>query len=343
QRRGSPARARPLPVLRRRLPPQPRVDVLGVPRLLQPRQLPAQVARPPEAPAEERLLEPAVEVLHAAVELRLPLGDEHRADAEAEAEADHPRQGPRRCPPAGQFAGVIELDLLRPAQVLPALAQEAEHLVHAPGVGQAQADGAVEGILADPDGVAVAAPPEVDRPDQIDLVQLVGGAGLRAGVVLPGQQWGQAHPWGRQAVALEDALDGALAGEGPDAQGSQLAQDGGGPDEAVAGGRGGVGLEAAADGADGPLQVRRGGLGDGVGAPGQVVEALGAVLQVAMPPLVEPGLDATQGRAEVVDGAAGEAETDGALTRREFVVHGLSSAGQPLAVACGELSSAVSG
>src|SRR5262249_20834222 len=76
-------------------------------------------------------------------------------------------------------------------------------------------------------------------------------------------------------------------------------------------------------------------LGDVVVGPGEVVQALGAVLQVAMPPLVEPGLDATQGHADVVDGAAGEAETDGALPRREFVVHGLSSAGQPLAVACG--------
>jgi hypothetical protein len=100
----------------------------------------------------------------------------------------------------------------------------------------------------------------------------------------------------------------------------------------------GVALEAAADGEDGPLQFRRGALGDVVVGPGQVVEALGAALQVATPPLVEPGLDAPQGRADVVDGAAGEAETDGALARREFVVHGLSSAGQPLAVACGGLS-----
>src|SRR5262249_8452149 len=142
-------------------------------------------------------------------------------------------------------------------------------------------------------------------------------------------------PRGRQAVALQDALDGALTGEGPDAQGAQLAQDDGGPDEAVAGGRRGVTLEATADGKDGPLQLGRDALGDVVVGPGEVVEALGAVLEVAMPPLVEPGLEATQGRTDVVDGAAGEAETDGAPTRREFVVHGLSSAGQPLAVACG--------
>src|SRR5262249_42318976 len=169
----------------RRLPPRRRVDGLGVPRLLQPRQLPPQVAWPPEAPVEQRRLEPAVEVLDTAVELWLPLGDEHRADGEAQAEANHPRQGARRRPPAAQLAGVVELDLLRPAQVLPARAEEPEDLVHLAGVRQAQADGAVEGVLADPDVGAVAAAQEVARPDQIDLLQLVGGPGLGSGVVLP--------------------------------------------------------------------------------------------------------------------------------------------------------------
>ena len=55
----------------------------------------------------------------------------------------------------------------------------------------------------------------------------------------------------------------------------------------------------------------------------QVVQALGTGLQVAAPPLVEPGLGAAQGRADVLYGPAGEAETDGALTRCEFVVHGV--------------------
>jgi hypothetical protein len=55
----------------------------------------------------------------------------------------------------------------------------------------------------------------------------------------------------------------------------------------------------------------------------QVVEAVGTGLQVAAPPLVEPGLGAAQGRADLVDGPAGEAETDGAVTRREFVAHGV--------------------
>jgi hypothetical protein len=83
-----------------------------------------------------------------------------------------------------------------------------------------------------------------------------------------------------------------------------------------------VGLEPAADGKDGPLQFGRETLADMVVSSGQVVEAVGAGLQVAAPPLVEPGLGPAQGRADVLDRPAGEAETDGALTRREFIVHG---------------------
>src|SRR5258708_5360590 len=52
-------------VLRRRLAPEARVNVLGIDRLLQPSQLAAQVARPSETLLEQRLLKPAVEVLHA--------------------------------------------------------------------------------------------------------------------------------------------------------------------------------------------------------------------------------------------------------------------------------------
>src|SRR5271170_1442918 len=240
-------------MLRRRLPPKPRVDVLRVDRLLQPRQFPPQVARSVELPLEERLLEPTVEVLHAAVELRFPLGDEHGADAEAQAEPDHPRQGACRWPPASQLAGVVELDLRRQAQILPALAAEPQHLVHATRADQAQADGTVEGVLADPDVVAVAAALEVDRPHQIDLVKLVGGPGLRARVVLPWQERGQADPRRGQVVALQNTLDSTLAGKRSDAETLQFGEDGRGSDQAVAGGRRGVGLEPATDGEDGPL------------------------------------------------------------------------------------------
>ena len=52
------------------------------------------------------------------------------------------------------------------------------------------------------------------------------------------------------------------AGERADAQGLQLGADGRGPDQTVAGGRRGVGLEPTADGRDDPLQLGRDPLGE---------------------------------------------------------------------------------
>ena len=82
-------------------------------------------------------------------------------------------------------------------------------------------------------------------------------------------------------------------------------------------------LEPAADGEDGALQFGSDALGDMVVGPGQVVEPLGAGLQRAALPFVEPSLAAAEGRADLLDGAAGETETDGGLTRREVVLHGV--------------------
>jgi len=78
----------------------------------------------------------------------------------------------------------------------------------------------------------------------------------------------------------------------------------------------------AADGEDGPLQLGRDASGDVVVGSRQVVEALGARLQVAAPPLVEPDLGAADGGADGLDGSAGEAQGDGAMTSGKFVVHG---------------------
>src|SRR5512135_557629 len=309
-------------VLRRGLAPEPRVDLLGVDRLLQPGLLPPQVARAAEPPLEERLLEPAVEVLHAAVELRLPHRDEHRADAEPQAEPNHPRQGPRCRPPASQLAGVVELDLLRPSQVLPALPEKPEDLDHTARIGQAQADSPVEGVLAHPDVVTVAAALEVDWPDEVDLVELVGGSGLRARVLLAWQKRGETDPRRGQAVALEHALDGARVGKRADVEGLEFGQDGRGSAEAVAGRRRGVGLQPAADREDSSLQFGRDALGDVVGGVGQVVQALGARLEVAAPPFVEPEPGAAQGLTDGLDRSAAETEREGTLTCREFVAHG---------------------
>src|SRR5262249_23188879 len=275
-----------------------------------------------EAPLEQRLLEPAVEVLHAAVELGLPDRDEYGADTVAPAEADHPRPRPRRRPPARQFAGVVERDRLGAPPILPGLAEEPEALVPAARVGQAPADGAVEGVLAHPDGVAVAAALEVDRSHQIDLMQFVGGPGLRTRVLLTWQQRGQADPGRGQAVALQDALDGAFAGKRSEAEALQLGEDGTGSDQAGAGGRRGVGLEPATDREDGPLPLGRDAQGAVVVGPRPIGEALGAGLQIAMPPLAEPDLGAADGGADGRDGSAGEAPGKSSMTSREFVVHG---------------------
>ncbi len=83
-----------------------------------------------------------------------------------------------------------------------------------------------------------------------------------------------------------------------------------------------MGLEPAADGEDGPLQFGREALGALVVGPRQVVEVLGASLQVATPPLVEPELGAANGGADGLDGSAGETQGNSAITSGEFVVHG---------------------
>ena len=151
----------------------------------------------------------------------------------------------------------------------------------------------------------MAATLEVDRSHQVHLMEVVGGPGLRTGVLLAWQQRGEVDPGRGRAVAHQTA-HGPLAGERTDAQGLQLGADGCGPAQTVAGGRRGMGLEPAADGEDGSLQFAREALGALVVGPRQVVEALGASLQVAAPPLVEPELGAADGGADGLDGSAGE-------------------------------------
>src|SRR5204862_4427239 len=88
------------------------------------------------------------------------------------------------------------------------------------------------------------------------------------------------------------------------------------------GGRRGVSLKPATDGQDGPFQFGRDVQGDVVSGPRQVVEALRSGLQVAMPPLAEPDLGAADGGADGLGGSAGEAQGNGSMASREFVVHG---------------------
>src|SRR5262249_19390073 len=102
------------------------------------------------------------------------------------------------------------------------------------------------------------------------------------------------------------ALGRALARRGAEAQGLQLGEDGWGPDQAVAGGWRGMGLQPAADRQDGALQGGVDARGDLAG-PRQVVKPLGPGAQVAPPPLVEPDLGAADSDADGLDGSAGEA------------------------------------
>ena len=83
-----------------------------------------------------------------------------------------------------------------------------------------------------------------------------------------------------------------------------------------------MGLKPAADGEDRPLQLGRDALGDLVIGPGQVVKTFGAGLQVASPPLLEPAVGTTDGRTNGLEGLTGEAQGNGAMTSREFVVPG---------------------
>ena len=85
--------------------------MLGVDRLLQSCQLSTHVPRSMAISLEQRLLEPAVEVLHAAVELRLPFGMKTGLTPNRR-QSRITRDRVRARPPAGQLAGIVELDLL---------------------------------------------------------------------------------------------------------------------------------------------------------------------------------------------------------------------------------------
>src|SRR5262249_24921701 len=88
----------------------------------------------------------------------------------------------------------------------------------------------------------------------------------------------------------------------------------------VAGPRAGLGLQAPPHRQDGAFQFQRDARGDVVAGPGQVVQALGAEVEVAAPPLVEPDHGAAQGLTDLLHRPAAEAERDGSLASAEIVV-----------------------
>ena len=69
-------------------------------------------------------LEPAVKMLHAAVPLRATGRDQQRLGPEAQAQTQHTREIASGRSPPDDFASIVELDLFRQSQILPALAQE---------------------------------------------------------------------------------------------------------------------------------------------------------------------------------------------------------------------------
>src|SRR5262249_17724031 len=130
---------------------------------------------------------------------------------------------------------------------------------------------------------------------------------------------GYAHARRGHAVALEHAFDGARVGQWADTEGLEFGQDGAGADQAVAGGRGGMGLEPTANRQDRLLHLGRHPLNDMAG-PGQVVQACGTELQIAAPPLVKPSCGTAHGLADERHGPTSQAERDGTLPCRELVV-----------------------
>jgi hypothetical protein len=125
--------------------------------------------------------------------------DEDWLDTEAQAQPAKRdmRQIPRRRSPAEELAGIVELDLLGPAQALPAAA------------------GAIEGVAADEDVAAFALDFQIDRSDQVELMQLVGDLGGRSRVGLRGDETGQPQARHRQPVARQNAFDGPFARQRP--------------------------------------------------------------------------------------------------------------------------------
>jgi hypothetical protein len=110
-------------------------------------------------------------------------------------------------------------------------------------------------------------------------------------------------------------------GRGRIGEALKFRQDGRGPNQAVARCRRGVGLKPAANGEDGPLPLGRDVRHD-MACPREIVQSLGTELEVPTPPFVEPDIGTVQCQANVLNGTAGEAESNGTLSCREFVVHG---------------------
>lgn len=145
--------------------------------------------------------------------------DQDRLDAKAQADTEHPGEIAGRGSPAHPFAGIVELDLSRQAQRLPALAQEVENNLRFAGAVEFQANGTLEGIYADEDVVPLPVALQVDRADAVNLMELIGLVGGWRRVSWVGNEGGQPHFGNADAIALEHPFDGPQAGQWPKVQG----------------------------------------------------------------------------------------------------------------------------
>lgn len=271
-------------------------------------------------PLEEPGLQPAIEVLDAALPLRLGWWDQHRFDAKAQAQAEHSREIPGGGPPTDDFAGVVELNDPWAAQGLPALSEEGQHGFHAARTAQFQANRAIENVLAGPQVIAFALAQQVERPNAIDLVHLIGVEGLRCWIGVTGNQWCQPNLRQGDPVPLQHPLDGPRAGHWADMQGVQLGQDGLRADETVARSRMGLRFEALPDGQNRSLQVGRQAMRMMV-ETGQFEQSVGPLGPIAPPPALKPIARTAQHLTNGADGLARQAKLNRSLAVVEFVFH----------------------
>lgn len=96
---------------------------------------------------------------------------------------------------ATELAAVVELDLLRQAQLLPSVRQEIHDHVHPAAANELNVDGLVGDILADQEVVAGRVPVQVTGTHDIHLVHLVGVPYLRSWIFIAGYAGCQPQRW----------------------------------------------------------------------------------------------------------------------------------------------------
>ena len=121
----------------------------------------------------EQWLKPTIEILDRAIALRLALGDEDRLYSQAQAQANGTTEIASGKAEAAELAPVVELDLLRQAQLLPGMYQKVHHHVHFAAVDELDVDRLVENVFADRKVVAGGTPFQVTWPNDVNLMHVI--------------------------------------------------------------------------------------------------------------------------------------------------------------------------